>query len=93
MASRTLWTLPILAACAGPAAPNLPSLPTAENDSCNVRQYAELINQDATALEKVLILGQVRLIRPGTAITKDYRIERTNIDINSENRIVRLWCG
>jgi len=73
--------------------PELPSLPAPDADSCNVRQYASLIGQDATALEKVLILGQVRLIRPGTAVTQDYRPERVNFYITADDLVGRIACG
>jgi len=70
-----------------------PDLPSPEADSCNVRQYADLISQDATALEKVLIMRQVRVIRPGTAVTLDYRPERVNFHIDADERIARIACG
>ncbi len=89
-----LWILAILAliSCAEPA-PVLPSLPPPDADSCQVRQYASLIGQDATALERVLILGQVRIIRPGTAVTQDYRAERINFYVAADNQISRITCG
>lgn len=82
----------VLSACAT-TEPDLPVLPSPEADTCNVRQYAALIGQDATALEKVLILGQVRVIRPGMAVTQDYRPERVNFYIAANNRITRIVCG
>ena len=68
-------------------------MPSSENDTCNASQYAHLIGQDATALERVLLLGQVRVIRPGDAVTADFRPERINFHIGSDNAIVSIGCN
>ncbi|MEJ6403049.1 I78 family peptidase inhibitor [Yoonia sp. 2307UL14-13] len=68
-------------------------IPSTTEDTCDARQYANLIGQDATALEKVLILGQVRVIRPGDAVTQDFRPERINFGIDTANRISDISCG
>lgn len=81
-----------LIGCANPET-ELPILPEPDADSCNVRQYAGLIGQDATTLEKVLIIGQVRIIRPDTAVTLDFRSERVNFHITADNQISRIACG
>lgn len=74
-------------------APSAPPLPPADADTCNGLQYGSLIGQDATALERVLILGQVRVIRPDMAVTMDFRPERLNFNIDDANRIARIFCG
>ena len=70
----------------------LPPLPVGDADTCNATQYAALIGQDATALERVLLMGQVRVIRPGDAVTMDFRPERINFYIDAANRIERIAC-
>ena len=35
----------------------------------------------------------VRVIRPGQAVTMDYRLERLNVHVNARKRITRLTCG
>ena len=35
----------------------------------------------------------LRVIRPGDAVTKDYREDRLNIDLDAKDRITRIWCG
>ena len=72
---------------------SLPALPSPDADTCNVRQYADLIGQDATTLERVLILGQVRVIRPNTVVTQDLRPERVNFYIAADEAIIRIACG
>jgi len=46
------------AASPGPAAPPQPLVPSASQDTCGASQNANLIGQDATALERILIIGQ-----------------------------------
>ena len=70
-----------------------PAFPVGEADTCGGNRYASLIGQDATALERVLILGQVRVIRPGMAVTMDFRPERLNFEIDGAGRIARISCG
>jgi hypothetical protein len=35
----------------------------------------------------------VRIIRPGMAVTMDYRIDRLNIDLDAKNVVTGLHCG
>ncbi len=89
----TLCLLAVLAACAAPTAPPARALPEPEADTCAARPLADLVGQDATALERVLLMRQVRVIRPGMAVTMDFRPERINFEVGSSGRIVRLYCG
>lgn len=92
-----LAVIPFLAliACDGPIAalPPGPAIPPATQDTCNANQYAHLIGQDATALERILLMGQVRVIRPGDAVTMDFRPERINFMIEPDNRIASISCN
>ena len=36
---------------------------------------------------------RVRVIKPGMAVTMDYREDRVNIDVDADNRIVKVRCG
>ncbi|WP_185020828.1 I78 family peptidase inhibitor [Histidinibacterium lentulum] len=73
--------------------PPLPALPEPGADLCDAGSHVRLIGQDATALERVLLLGQVRVIRPGDAVTMDLRPERINFEIGEDGRIARIFCG
>lgn len=86
---KRLCLLLLLTACT--AAP--PSLPPMLEDTCRANEYANLIGQDATALERVLILGQVRVIRPGDFVTQDFRPNRLNFGIDSANKVIEISCG
>ena len=87
----------VLAACEAstvpPPAPAGPPVPDAASDTCGAAPYAGLVGQDATALERVLILRQVRVIRPGDPVTRDLRPARLNFEIAGDGRIARLFCG
>jgi hypothetical protein len=92
--------LSALSACAAtePAAPQTgtpagPALPAPGADTCGATARAGLIGQPATALERVYILGPVRLIRPNDAITKDELAGRINFGLDAFDRIVTISCG
>ncbi|MBP6596959.1 MAG: hypothetical protein KA187_05085 [Arenimonas sp.] len=36
---------------------------------------------------------RVRVIRPGMAVTMDFREDRVNVDVDAENRILSVRCG
>ena len=92
----------LLAGCVGSAqsptgggtgAPPSGSYPTGLDNTCDGERYGPLVGQDATALERVLIMGQVRVLRPGSIVTQDYRPERINFEIDGSNRISKITCG
>jgi len=89
-----LLSLIALMACDTPAPdlPARPTLPDAAADTCGAGGYGELIGQDATALERELIMRPVRVIRPGMAITMDFRQDRINFEIDAMNRIASIGC-
>jgi hypothetical protein len=68
-------------------------VPVGAADTCGAAPYGSLIGQDATALEKVLILRQVRVIRPGTPVTEDFKPVRINFNIGADERIRTITCG
>ena len=35
----------------------------------------------------------VRVIKPGMAVTMDYREDRVNIDVDDKGRVLRVRCG
>lgn len=91
-----LACLAALAACSTqPPAQFIPAdpVPVGAADTCGATPNGYLIGQDATALEKVLILRQVRVIRPTDAISQDLRAERINFNIGADERIRTITCG
>ena len=86
---KNIIILLILAGCA--ATP--PQLPPQTADTCNAATYETLLGQDATALETTLLLGKVRVIRPGDAVTMDFLADRINFMIDDNGRIAKISCG
>ncbi|MEL7181635.1 MAG: I78 family peptidase inhibitor [Pseudomonadota bacterium] len=86
---KRLFALIALAGCTAAE----PPLPPQLEDTCGARQFADLIGQDATSLERVLLLGPVRVIRPGDAVTRDFRVERINFMIDENETIRSIDCG
>jgi hypothetical protein len=86
---KRLIALSLLAACSAAA----PPIPPQIEDTCGARDFANLIGQDATALEKTLRLGMVRIIRPGDMVTQDFRPTRINFMIDDSNAIETVNCG
>ena len=91
-------TILVLAACDTAVDPNTQTpigigLPPVAEDTCNASQYTALIGEEATVLERVLLLGQVRVIRPNQPITMDFRPERINFNVGSNNHIRSISCS
>lgn len=61
--------------------------------SCGAQHHQDLPGQDATVLERILILGQVRVIRPDTMVTTDWVPDRLNFQVDRAGRISRVYCG
>lgn len=79
----------VLAGCTATQDP----LPPQSEDTCGASEFAGLIGQQATALERILLLGPVRVIRPGDAVTMDFRTDRVNFRIGEDETIQRIDCG
>ena len=57
--------------------------------SCGANQHAARIG---TALADWTPPSGARVIRPGTAVTRDFRRERLNVIVDAEGRITSLEC-
>ena len=92
-----------LAACvpAAPAPPPAsgagqsagPALRVRAADTCGAAARSALMGQKANALERVYILGPVRLIRPGDVLPADHIDRRINFELDAEDRIAGIFCG
>jgi hypothetical protein len=83
-----------LIALAGCSATQLPATaPEPANDTCDAANYATLIGQPSTALERVLLMGKVRVIRPNQPVTMDFWPDRINFMIDENEQIARITCG
>ncbi len=76
-----------LAACQS----NVPFEPV--SDQCNSLQYLSMVGAKEDAIKAGTFPQGARIIRPGTAVTQDYRPDRLNVHINNKGRIERIACG
>ena len=60
---------------------------------CGADALQGLVGQPATVLETMRFAGETRIIRPGMAVTMDYRADRLNIEIDRAERISRVHCS
>lgn len=90
MMPRFFLALPLLAlaACVEPVA--VPEEP--DTDTCKASSYQGLVGQPRTVLDTMLLPAGSRVIGPGDAVTMDYRVERLNIEIGTDNRISKVAC-
>ncbi len=78
-----------------PAAPAAPAQagPIGSADTCGATPYIYLIGEDATALERVLILRQVRVNWPEDTLDGISKPERLNFNITQAGTIESITCG
>jgi hypothetical protein len=81
----------LLAACQ----PVLPDGPSDGPDlaTCGADVLQGLVGQPASVLRTMRFAQETRIIRPGMAVTMDYRSERLNIEIDRAERISRVYCS
>lgn len=78
-----------LAACSGE--PTVRHDPTGQLGVCPAPAFQEFVGQPYAYTQ--FDWPMMRVIRPGDAVTKDYRENRLNIDLDADERITRIWCG
>ncbi|MEJ5975757.1 I78 family peptidase inhibitor [Novosphingobium sp. PS1R-30] len=67
-------------------------------DACGAGKLVEYLNllpTDDTAARIRLTVGhdRIRTIRPGDAVTQDFRPDRLNVEIGEDGRIKRVYCS
>ncbi len=83
---------------AGACAPTEPATPELamnidERDACHAKSLTHLIGKPLTDPAVPPASRSVRHIRPGDAVTEDFRIERLNIYVTSTDVIEKINCG
>lgn len=84
-------------ACATVPPEEVPAEPDAAG-SCSTEDLSALAGRAASSelgVEAMRLSGARRLrwIRPGDAVTMDYRADRLNIHLDGQNRVERFACG
>ncbi|WP_428513096.1 I78 family peptidase inhibitor [Roseovarius sp.] len=62
-------------------------------DICMAADHAALVGQPLDAFDQSTLDQPVRIIPPGGIVTMEYNPKRLNVDLDSDNTIVRFWCG
>lgn len=88
-----------LAACAPDGEPTAGPPPGAVSgapdgtDECGAKENARLIGMPLSDPTVPKASPVVRHIRPGEAVTEDYRVERLNIYVTGDDVIEKINCG
>lgn len=93
---KTLMLTALLALSACSSSPEQATGNTAadaENDTCGAAQYQNYVGKPMSALEGVQIESQVRAIPYNSAVTMDFNLRRLNFLGDSEDKIIRVYCG
>ena len=61
--------------------------------SCGADGLQTLVGQPVSVLETMRFGQEMRLIRPGMAVTMDYSSDRLNITTDDQDIIDRVYCG
>ena len=64
-----------------------------DRDACFAKALAGLVGKPLTNSSVPPASPKVRHIRPGDAVTEDFRIERLNIYVDSTDMIEKINCG
>ena len=84
------------AACIPPAEPQTPPAPPpGKCDAAPVQAYVGS-HAAGPVVEKIVAESgsrNARVIKPGMAVTMDYREDRVNVRTDDEGRIVSIGCG
>ncbi|SMY08346.1 I78 family peptidase inhibitor [Flavimaricola marinus] len=97
----TRLTFPILAVVLAGLTAGCTETPGSGPAICIAESYQDLVGgseRDAldTLVDVVLFSTNeidIRYIRPGDAVTEDFRPERTNIELDGNDIVTRVYCG
>lgn len=88
-----------LTGCAMTTSENEPATPPEVGEAaCNIDALSGLVGQPGTselAADAMAKSGarSVRWIRPGMAVTMDFRPDRLNIELDDSSNVVKFGCG
>ena len=86
-----LLSLFAVTACATPAATI--DTPDLGEGGCDAESLGYLVGQSIDEIDTGTLPRPHRIIRPGTAVTMDYREDRTNLELDARDRVIRVYCG
>lgn len=93
---KYLVILPLIALAAS-ATPQ-PTDPQIENAApgeagCNAEMLGYLVGQQIGEIDTTTLPKPLRILRPTDFATQDYRLDRWNIGLDEDGRVLRVYCG
>ena len=67
--------------------------PVFDEDACNASQLQDYVNAHIDSMSVANYSDSYRVIRPGDAVTMDYRPDRLNVYLDDADVIERIACG
>lgn len=89
----------LLSACASlQPDPGAPGERAAASGACHADAVQWAVGQEGTQETMARVwreshAGLIRPIAPGQAVTREFRADRMNVELDAANRIVRAYCG
>lgn len=80
-----------LAACAPVSTTTVSIDPTGSLATCPAPAFQHLVGNPYDSV--AVVWPNLRVIRPYDMVTKDYLLDRLNIDLDAAGVITRVWCG
>lgn len=71
----------------------VPVQPPVQENACGASDLQYLVGGSARVLERMRFGTDLRIIRPGTAVTMDFSPTRLNIAIDDFETVTRVYCG
>jgi hypothetical protein len=65
----------------------------AGDDACGAADLQGIVGTSVGELQAASLPENRRIIFPGMAVTMDFQPERVNVEIGSDDRIARVFCG
>lgn len=90
---KTMMLAALLALTACSSSTEQANSQPAADDTCGAAQYQNYVGKPLSALDGVNIPQQVRTIPYNAAVTMDFNLNRLNFLADSEDKIIRVYCG
>jgi hypothetical protein len=63
------------------------------DDACGASGLQGIVGTSVGELQAASLPENRRIIFPGMAVTMDFQAERVNVEIGTDDRIARVFCG
>ena len=67
--------------------------PGPQAPACDAAGLQGLVGQPVSVVNSMNHRGPVRIVRPGQAVTMDYRPDRLTVEVDRRDRITRISCN